>query len=804
VTLSRSFTHYVFKTKKPLLADSDKINELIKSNEVDIIGLRAASWMGVPLLTKVGEIIGVMVVQSYSKTDAYSENDLEILSIISNTIAMVIKYKQSEEELSEYREHLEKLVRKRTAELEIANKRLQAEITERKLAAIALRKSEERFRTLFEESKDMIFISTPKGGFIKINPAGMELLELNSPDELKEMNAEAFYANPVDREKALMELDEKNFVKDFEYVLKTRKGKELIVQETTTAARDEKGNIIEYKGILRDVTEKIRKEKQLQRINKKLSGINEELHRATEEAENANRAKSEFLANISHDIRTPLNAILGFSELIMNSVISKEIKDHAGHIISESEILLDLIDELLDISKVDAGKLELENLVFDLERIMGSIHSSMILRTQKKGLNFTVSIAEKTPTRLIGDPTRLRQILFNLIGNAVKFTEKGSVRVNIKQQEDLKDKVTLYFEVKDTGIGIAKEKQAVIFESFVQADGSTSRRYGGTGLGTTISKKLAEMMGGEIGVKSELGKGSVFWFTIPFCKGVISKLTEPALMPGTPVKKQAGADVKIIREGHILLVEDYPTNREIAKTHLANAGYKVTCAESGREAVAATVKKRFDLILMDIRMPGMDGFEAAKLIRSSKGKTKNPGLPIIAMTANVYKEDQEKCFASGMNDIITKPIRRKTFITTVDYWINVAQEVLVETSPKKTVKKTTSKKSKAILYDQALAEFDGDRELLNSLIDSFMENLEKQLPALRNSLKKGDAEALLFEAHRIKGGAGNLTAFPLSSAAGKLEAAAEAGDLKNAGDLLAELKREFKKLKKSLTMLRAS
>ncbi|MCK5056828.1 MAG: response regulator [Candidatus Aminicenantes bacterium] len=802
VELFRGFTHYVFKTKKPLLVDRNKVIELVKQGEVDLVGIPSTSWMGVPLRTKVGEIIGVMVVQSYSRTDAYSANDLKILSIISNTIAMAIKYKQSGEELSRYREHLEGLVRERTAELEIINKKLQAEIAERKLALTALRKSEERFRTLFEESKDMVFISTPKGDFIEINPAGIELLELGSHNDLKGMNARDFYANPEDRKKAKKIAEEKNFLKDFEFVLKTKKGKELIVQETTTAFRDEKGNVIEYKGILRDITEKIKKEKQLQRVNRKLSRINKKLQQATEAAENANLAKSEFLANISHDIRTPLNAILGFSELIMNTASSKEIKTYAGQTISESEVLLDLINELLDISKVDAGKLELEKLPLDLKQILNGIHSSMIIRAHKKNLDFDISITDNTPTRLIGDPTRLRQVLFNLIGNAVKFTEKGSVKVRIRRQEDLKDQVKLYFEIKDTGIGIAKEKQAAIFESFVQADGSTSRKYGGTGLGTTISKKLVKMMGGEIGVESKLREGSTFWFTLPFNKHTIPKKEEVV-----EIFEEAGIvplaeENKTGRKGRVLLVEDYPTNREIAVAHLHSAGYQVECAEGGEEAVKAAKKKAFDIILMDIRMPDIDGFEAAKRIRSSRNKTKNPGVPIIAMTANVYKEDRDKCFACGMNDIIIKPIRRKSFIKVVERWMKTTGEAPRQSNRNNTGSRrqetgdsTAEPENEPLRYEQAIAEFDGDKELLDHLIAGFLENLRKQIPSLSDALKKGDAQKMLFIAHRIKGGAANLTALPLSSAATQLEALTESGHLEGADSLIKNIKKEFNRLK---------
>ncbi|MCI0470542.1 MAG: ATP-binding protein, partial [Candidatus Aminicenantes bacterium] len=582
----------------------------------------------------------------------------------------------------------------------------------------------------------------------------------------------------------------------------------------------------------------------------------------------ANRAKSEFLANISHDIRTPLNAILGFSELIthnplakkqqlpqpagnmekpqpaeitdkfdfstnFNDLLIKKYKSYAGQIITESEILLNLIDELLDISRIDAGKLEIETIPFDLGQIMDNIYSSMNIKARKKGLDFTVDIDKNTTTALRGDPTRLRQILFNLIGNAFKFTGKGAVTVNVKSLEDLTDKVILYFEVKDTGIGIAEEKQSVIFESFVQADGSTTRKYGGSGLGTTIAKKLVELMGGEIGLESELGKGSTFWFTAPFYKCGIPEANgerqkKEEYDAFLPMEKENGKF-----DGKILLVEDYATNREIAVAHLTGAGFQVDCVRSGQEAVTAARGKRYDIILMDVQMPGMDGYEATRRIRSSRSKTKNPGIPIIAMTANVYPEDREKCFTSGMNDIIPKPIRRRQFIMTVDYWIKISRntpgfkagednaEYTAENAGENIMKTANgakdredrdqpgkppgeNDKSEIIDYERALEEFDGDKELLDNLIDRFMGNIEKQLPELADMLENNAPEKIRFEAHKIKGGAANLAAVPLSAAARRLEAIAETGDLTAAREALAALKNEFEKLQAWLTKSRFS
>ncbi len=533
-----------------------------------------------------------------------------------------------------------------------------------------------------------------------------------------------------------------------------------------------------------------------------LKKVNQKLGIAKEIAENASKTKNQFLANISHEIRTPLNAILGFSELIMTEKPAHKINNYAGLILAESENLLDLINQLLDIYKIESGKLELELNPFDLEHLMETINSSMCVRARNCNLSYRSTIEENTAIRLIGDPMRLRQILVNLINNAIKFTDKGSVTISCKQIHDTKDMAKLHFSIEDTGIGIPQEKHALIFESFAQADGSTTRKYGGTGLGTTISRQLVELMDGEIGLESEEGKGSTFWFTVEIKKRNLATLDEGEqdklkikndLTIPVPVDKN-----KIKQKGNILLVEDYPTNREIATTYLNNNGHTVMVAKNGKKAVTLTKENSFNIILMDIQMPIMDGYTATELIRS--GKSQNADIPIIAMTANVYEKDRIKCIQAGMNDVITKPFRREPFLKTVERWIassnvhlKTEAEIFLNTEVENIHK--NENENVPINFEQVVNEFEGDKGFLIEVARRFLEDVDEQVLVLKNALKKRDAETIQKEAHKIKGGAANLIAKPMEEAAKQLELQAKSGNFEDSTSSLDRFEEELKRLK---------
>ncbi len=406
----------------------------------------------------------------------------------------------------------------------------------------------------------------------------------------------------------------------------------------------------------------------LQKTNSELAAANELLKVATERTQKmaetalvATKAKSEFLANMSHEIRTPMNGVIGMINLLSDTPLSSEQREFAGVIKVSAEALLCIINDILDFSKIEAGKMSLEKVDFDLAETVKDSIKLLEPRAQAKGITLTHSLGSEVGALLVGDPSRLRQILLNLLGNAIKFTEKGGVSLEIKQLGGTDKEAHLCFTVRDSGIGLSAESQQKLFQSFSQADTSTSRKFGGTGLGLAICRKLVELMGGSINVSSTLGQGSTFWFILPYGK---QKSQRNDLAGGegfSPLKfsngSHAGSIFALPRDTRILLAEDNRINQVVGVKQLKKLGYtNVDIANNGVEAVEAWKRLNHEVILMDCQMPELDGYEAARKIRELETGQALPHTQIIAMTASVMPEDRELCLAAGMDDFISKPV----------------------------------------------------------------------------------------------------------------------------------------------------
>jgi signal transduction histidine kinase/FixJ family two-component response regulator len=403
----------------------------------------------------------------------------------------------------------------------------------------------------------------------------------------------------------------------------------------------------------------------LERANLQLEAAAEHANVLAQEALVANRTKSEFLANMSHEIRTPMNSVIGFSDVLAEEKLTEQQYEHVNLIRESGRHLMEIINDILDFSKVEAGKLDAELVECSLGSLLNSVEALMGPKATEKGLKFQIAEGKRLPSHIRTDPVRLRQCLINLVDNAIKFAEQGHVHVNVSMH-DRDGKDWIRFDVEDTGIGIAAEKQDAIFEAFMQADGGTTRRFGGTGLGLAITRKLTELLGGELTLSSEAGKGSIFTLAIPagvdVTKQPIMDRHEAAAQ--TTAKPDKPQPVKF--SGRALVAEDSRTNQVLAKLLLEKMGFDVTIAQDGNEAVQKALSQRFDLILMDMQMPNMNGLEATKALRSKSVTT-----PIVALTAYAMKGDEKKCLAAGCDDYLAKPINHEQLLKTIAKYVPV-------------------------------------------------------------------------------------------------------------------------------------
>jgi two-component system sensor histidine kinase/response regulator len=729
--------------------------------------------------------------------------------ILLGKIKVFLEMDSNRRELETHRNHLETLVSERTATLA-------AEIVERKRVVEELRNSEVRYRRLFESAKDGILIlDFETGTIVDVNPFLEKLLGFSHQQFIGKKVWELGFLRDMGANKAkFLELMRNEYVRFEDLPLESHDGQTLAVEFVSNVYLVNQKKVIQCN--IRDITGRKAMQEQLQAAYKDMEGKVAErtvqLFSAKEKAESATRSKGEFLANMSHEIRTPLNAIIGFADLALKTDLNPKQADYLEKIHVSGRTLLEIINDILDFSKIEAGKLAMESTEFCLNDVVDSLVTMVGPTAAAKGLNLILEIPVDLPKHLIGDSLRLGQILRNLLSNAVKFTGHGKIELTMSHGKLSEDTIELRVLVRDTGIGMTPDQMAMLFRPFSQGDLSTTRKFGGTGLGLVISERLVELMGGKINMESESGKGTSVSFTAVFHLGLETPTED--IVPET-------LDLGTLC---LLVVEDNAMNQQLTREILEGAGISVRIANNGLEAVESLMNEpesvRYDAILMDIQMPEMDGYEATRRIRRIP---RFADTPIIAMTAHAMAGEREKVTAAGMNDHVAKPIIPKDLFRTLRRWTHLLREpgqapspggisgtkprspVAAGLNPEASQPATTEFPSiPGVNVQEGLARLGGNSEVYLRLLREFPAAQAGELGAIGQALFAKDLEGAQPLIHTLKGLAGNLSINDLFKASVALEMALPAADWAENSRLFELLRGEFHRFSQAVDSLNSA
>jgi PAS domain S-box-containing protein len=613
---------------------------------------------------------------------------------------------------------------------EIVNKELEALSYSAKLAS-------QYSLSLIEASRDPLFTISPAGKITDLNNASVKIIEM-SREQLIGTDFFNYFTEPDMAREGYQQVFENGFVAD--YPLTIKDGRLTDVLFNGSVYKDDRGNVLGAVVVARDITEQKRIEKELReakRFAELATGIAEEAkikaESATRTAEDAVKAKQQFLSNMSHEIRTPMNAIIGFTKVVLKTELTAKQKEYLTAIKMSGDALIVLINDILDLAKVDAGKMTFEQVPFKMALSISAMLHLFETKIMEKNLLLVKEYDRRIPETLLGDPVRLHQIILNLVSNAVKFTNKGKITVRVSLLDEDEEKVNIEFAVSDTGIGIPEDKMDKIFENFAQASSSTSRLYGGTGLGLAIVKQLVHAQGGDIRVESKTGEGSTFSFNLGFQKSKAEADLETCT-------EESEAETRHIK---VLVVEDMALNQLLMKTLLDDFGFERDIASNGKIAIEKMETKSYDIILMDLQMPEMNGFEATEYIRNKM----NSKIPIIALTADVTTVDLAKCKAVGMNDYIAKPVDERLLYKKIVGLVK--KPLLIKYTNHEKEENTQNKKAKCIDLEYLLRRTKSDPKLMMEMISLYLEQTPPLIAAMKQGLKDKDWNLLQAAVHKM-------------------------------------------------------